>query len=132
MLAAQLTSARRRRQLVTTLQRTINEEHNRSLTRVRMTTINRAAVRNAEGAINGLIARLTAAQPVRAEGMAIAERLITDAARSPLYDSAGPGALRREVLAATEALDSAPGFAPCRLGHQGPLLTRARRTARRR
>ncbi len=57
-----------------------------------------------------MIARLSYAEPVRAEGMAIAERMLTDAEQSPLYNSAEPGthALRRLVLAATEALDPAP------------------------
>jgi hypothetical protein len=40
--------------------------------------------------------------------MAIAERMLTNAERSPLYNSAEPGALRRLVLARTEARDPTP------------------------
>jgi hypothetical protein len=70
--------------------------------------INRAQVLDARDAINALMARMGYAEPVRAEGMAIAERIIASADRSPLYNSAEPGALRRQVLVATEALDTAP------------------------
>jgi hypothetical protein len=106
--AAQLTSHRRCRQLVRTLRGILSEAHHPPLTRARMVIINRAAVLEAEDAINAMIARLSYAEPVRAEGMAIAERMLTDAEGSPLYNSAEPGTLRRAVLAATEALDSAP------------------------
>jgi hypothetical protein len=55
-----------------------------------------------------MIARLSHPEPVCAEGMAISELTLTNAGRSPLYNSAEPGALRRVVLVATEALDSVP------------------------
>lgn len=70
--------------------------------------INRAQVLGAEATINAMVARLSAAEPVRAEGMAIAHRILTNADGSPLYGAAEPGALRRQVLGATEALDTAP------------------------
>jgi hypothetical protein len=70
--------------------------------------INRAQVVDAEDAINAMVARLSYAEPVRAEGMAIAERILTNADRSPLYNPAEADALRRQVRAATEALDTAP------------------------
>jgi len=106
--AAQLTSNGRRKQLVRALRRTISEAHHPPLTRARVVIIDRAAVLEAEDAINAMIARLSYAEPVRAEGMAIAERMLTNAERSPLYNSAEPGALQRLVLVATEALDPAP------------------------
>jgi hypothetical protein len=107
--AAQLTSHRRRKQLARTLRGIISEAHHPPLTRSRVVIINRAAVLDAEDAINAMIARLSYAEPVRAEGMAIAERMLTNAERSPLYNSAEPGALRHLVFEAIEALDSAPG-----------------------
>jgi hypothetical protein len=106
--AAELTSNRRRKRLRRTLRHTISEVHQAPLTRARLGIINRAAVLEAEDAINAMIARLSYAEPVRAEGMAIAERMLINAERSPLYNSAEPGALRRVVLVATDALDSAP------------------------
>jgi hypothetical protein len=107
--AAQLTSDRRRKRLVGTLHRTINEARDPWPGRSRTAVINRRAVLDAEDAINAMIARLSYAQPVDAKGMAIAERMLTNADRSPLYNSAAPGVLRRLVLTATEALDSTPG-----------------------
>jgi hypothetical protein len=103
--AAQLTSDRRRRQLARTLSRTINEVHKPGLTPSRVVIVNRAQIVQAEDAINAMVARLRHAEPVRAEGMAIAERILTCADRSPLYNRAEAGALRRQVLVATAALD---------------------------
>jgi hypothetical protein len=104
--AAQLTSNRRRKRLERTLRRTISEAHNPHLpTRSRVVIINRAAVLDADQAIKAMIARLSDAEPVHAKGMAIAERMLTNAERSPLYNAAERGALRRLVLVATEALD---------------------------
>lgn len=105
--AAQLTSSRARKRLRRTLCSTISEAHHPRLARSRAVIINRAQVLDAEDAINAMVARLAYGKPVRAEGMAIAERLLTNADASPLYDAAEAGALRREVLAATEALDMA-------------------------
>jgi hypothetical protein len=105
--AAQLTSDRRRKQLARTLRRTISEAHQPGLTRSRVVIINRAQVVDAEHAINAMVARLGYAEPVRAEGMAIAQRILTNADSSPLYNSAEAGALRRQMLVATAALDTA-------------------------
>ena len=106
--AAQLTSDCSRRTLARTLRRTIAEAHRPALTRSRVVIISRAAVLDAEGAINAMIERLGSSQPVRAEGMAIGERILTDAERSPLYNSSEPGTLRRVIAVATAALDPAP------------------------
>jgi hypothetical protein len=106
--AAQLTSTHRRRQLARTLRRIVHEAHHPPLPRWQVVSVNRTAVLDAEEAIDGMIARLRSADPVRAEGMAIAERMITDADTSPLYNRTDSGTLRRVVLIATEALDPAP------------------------
>jgi hypothetical protein len=102
--AAQLTSSRTRKQLARTLRRTIGEAHHPALTRSRVVIIRRAAVLDAEGALNVMIDRLGSSEPVRAEGMAIAERILTDADSSPLYNPAEPGALRHLVRVATAAM----------------------------
>jgi hypothetical protein len=107
--ATQLTSNRHRKQLVHSLRRTVSEAHRPQMNRARMIIINRRQVLDAEEAINNLVARLSYAEPVRAEGMAMVERILGNAERSPLYNNAEPGALRRQVLVATESLDTEPG-----------------------
>jgi hypothetical protein len=102
--AAQLTSRRTRKQLARALRRTIAEAHRPALTRSRVVIIRRAAVLDAEAALKVMVERLGSSEPVRAEGMAIAERMLTDAAWSPLYSPSEPGALRRLVRAATAAM----------------------------
>jgi len=105
--AAQLASPRGRKQLARSLRRTMTEARHPQLTRSPVVIINRPQVLGAEEAINAMVARLGHAEPVRAEGMAIAHQILTNADGSPLYNAAGPGALRRQVLVATEALDTA-------------------------
>jgi hypothetical protein len=102
--AAQLTSSRTRKQLARALRRTIDEAHRPALTRSRVVIIRRAAVLDAEDALKVMIDRLGSSEPVRAEGMAITERILTDADWSPLYNRAEPGALRRLVRVATAAM----------------------------
>lgn len=75
------------------------------MTRAPMVIIRRGAVLEAQDAINTMIARLRAPDPVAAKGMAIAERIVSDGASSPLYTGAEPGALRRQVLVATAELE---------------------------
>ena len=75
------------------------------MTRAYFSIIRRNAVINAEDAINGVVARLTSGQPVAAEGMARLHRLMTDGMDSPLYSPAEPGALRRQIVLATHAMD---------------------------
>ena len=70
--------------------------------------IDRRAVIDAEVAIDALIARLTSERPVAARGMAIVELMISNAVESPLYGDAKPGTLRRQVAAATSALELEP------------------------
>lgn len=107
--AAQLTSNHNRKLLVRSLRRTVNDAHRPQINRARMIIIDRRQVLDAEDAINALIARLSYAEPVRAQGMAIVERLLGNADKSPLYNTAEPGALRRQVLVATQSLDTTPG-----------------------
>jgi hypothetical protein len=102
--AGQLTSARSRRSLVRAMRRTIDEAHRTPLSRSRMVIIRRGAVLEAEDAIRTMLARLGSSQPLRAEGMAIAQRILTNADRSPLYNRAEPGALHREIGVATAAM----------------------------
>lgn len=105
--AEQLTSTRGRQSLARAMRRTVDEAHRPPLARSRAVIIRRGAVLEAEDAIRTMIARLTGAQPVRAEGMAIAERILTNADGSPLYNPAEPGALAREVSLATAAMEQA-------------------------
>jgi hypothetical protein len=106
--ATQLTSARRRRTLAHAMRRTIAEAHKPPMTRSRIVITDRRSVLDAEDAIKALIDRLTSSDPVRAEGMAIAERILTNAERSPLYNRSEPGSLRRVITLATAALDCSP------------------------
>ncbi len=103
--AAQLTSARNRRALARSLRRTLAEARRPPFGRAPVVIIRRRAVVEAEDAIRSLIDRLSSVKPVRAEGVAIVYRLLTNADASPLYNSAEPGMLARMVLVATSALD---------------------------
>ena len=114
--ASQLTSDRRRRQMVRTLRGLVRDANYPRLTRPPVVTINRAAVREAEDAIGVMIARPEGSEPVYARGMAIAERMITDGGQSPLYRYGESGALQRLVLTATAALDASPAVT-----HEWPL-----------
>jgi hypothetical protein len=107
--ARQLTSQRTRRALARSLHRTVAEAHRPAMMRARVVSIiDRAAVLDAEDAIAEMIERLRSPGPVRPEGMAMLERIITNAERSPLYNRAEPGALRRVIRGATAALDARP------------------------
>lgn len=106
--AAQLTGKRSRRAFARTLRRTVAEAHQPALTRASVVIIRRGEVLNAESEIAAMIERLESSEPVRPEGMAIAERLLTNAERSPLYNPAEPGTLRQRVLAATAAMGPGP------------------------
>jgi hypothetical protein len=106
--ARKLTSARNRRALARSLRRTLADAQKPAPTRSRLSIIDRRAVLDGEGAITEMIERLNGPHPVRAQGMASLERLLTNADRSPLYNSAGGGALLREIRVATGALDPHP------------------------
>jgi hypothetical protein len=107
--ARQLTSQRNRRALARSLRRTVAEAHRPPMARARvLSIINRAAVLDAEDAIAEMIKRLGSPCRVRPEGMAMLEWILTNADRSPLYNRAEPGALRRGIRVATAALDGQP------------------------
>ncbi len=103
--AEQLTSTRNRRVLARAMRRTIDEAHRPPLARSRVVIIRRGAVLDAEGAIRTMIARLTSPHPVQAQGMAMAERILTNADASPLYNPAERGTLERQIAAATATMD---------------------------
>ena len=106
--AAQLTGKRSRRTLAGTLRRSIAEAHQPAMTRARVVIIRRGEVLDAELAITAMIKRLESPEPVRPEGMALTERLLTNADHSPLYNPAEPGTLRQLVLAATAVMGPGP------------------------
>jgi hypothetical protein len=106
--ARMLTRPRNRRALARSLRRTLGEAQKPALTRVRLSIIDRRAVLDAEGEITEMIERLNGPSPVRAQGMALLERLLTNADRSPLYNTAGQGKLRRAIRVADGALDAHP------------------------
>lgn len=104
--AAQLTCDRNRRAIARSLRCTISEAHKPPMTRSRMVLIQRAAVIDAESAINAMVQRLRSPEPVQAQGMALAERILTNAAGSPLYNASEPGTLRDEMRGAAAALEA--------------------------
>ena len=104
--AAQLTSDRSRRRLARTLSRTIAEARKPAITPHNIVIIRRRAVVDAEPELRALTERLLAPEPVQAKGMAIAERIFSDAEHSPLYNPAERGTLGRVALEAAAALES--------------------------
>jgi hypothetical protein len=70
--------------------------------------IDRGAVLDGEAAIAEMIERLLAPRPVQARGMALLERIVTNADGSPLYNPSPPGTLRRMIRRAAAALDAQP------------------------
>jgi hypothetical protein len=106
--ARQLTSERNRRALAGALRRSIADAHLPARTRARVSIIDRRGVLNAEGSIATIIERLRSPRPVRAKGMAMLERILTNADGSPLYNRSEPGALRQMIRDATAALDRQP------------------------
>lgn len=105
--AQQLTSRRTRRVLARTLRRTVADARRPARTRSAVPIFDRCAVLDTRAAIAEMIERLLAPRPVQAHGMALLERIITNAdGSSPLYNSRQPGTLRRTISAATAALDA--------------------------
>ncbi len=103
--ASQLTSERNRRSMGRTLRRTIDEAHRPPLGRHKV-LIRRSDVLDAEPAIRAMIDRLSSPEPVRVEGMAMIEMILTNADNSPLYNTSPRGRLRDEITAVTEAMGS--------------------------
>lgn len=105
--AEQLTSDRRRRSLARSLRRTVHEARHPAPRRVTFGLVRRGAVIDAADAIDVLVKRLHGPEPIAPEGAALIERMLSDGAWSPLYSTAPGGALRRLVVLATAALESA-------------------------
>jgi hypothetical protein len=105
--AGQLTSARSRRSLARAMRRALDEAHRPPLARSRAVIIQRGAVLGAEDAIRSMIDQLESAEPLQAQGLAMAERILTNADGSPLYNRAEPGALEWEINAAMAAMSRA-------------------------
>jgi hypothetical protein len=106
--ARQLTTPRRRGALARNLRRTIAEAHDPRTVLTSAAIVDRRGVRDAEDAITALLTRLGSPRPVQAQGMAMIERLLTNADdESPLYSRGVPGTLQRMIHAATAALDPA-------------------------
>jgi hypothetical protein len=103
--ADQLTSERRRRSLARALRRTVHEALHPLPRRASFGLARRGAVIDAQDAIDILVKRLRSPEPIAAEGAALIERMLSDGAWSPLYNTAAPGALRRLVVMATAALE---------------------------
>jgi hypothetical protein len=103
---------------------TVRDAHRPAGTRSTVSIVHCRAVVEAEDAIDGLIARLTDADPIAAEGMALVEGLITDGTSSPLYNAAEPGTLRRRVLLAAETLDPEPRELPAAAWSADPARSR--------
>ena len=116
--AAQLTGKRRRRALVRTLRETVAQAHRPPPVRGRMTVVQRTAVLEAEAEIQAMIERVNSPASVCAEGMALADLILTNADRSPLYTPSRPGSLRRAIVVATAAMD--PWLIP-EPAHEFPL-----------
>jgi hypothetical protein len=109
MRAAQLGSRRHRRTLARSLRRTVEEAGaSRPPTRATAVVTARAQILAATGDVLALADRLDSAQPAHTTGVAIAQRLLTDAVESPLYVAAGRGALGRLSRLAVETMDGAP------------------------
>jgi hypothetical protein len=107
--ARQLTSEHTRRMLAGSLRRVIAEARRPARTRSAAPITDRGAVLDAEAAIAEMIERLLSPRPVRARGMALLERIVTNTdGSSPLYNPSQPGTLRRLISDATAALDAQP------------------------
>jgi hypothetical protein len=106
--ARRLVSARERRMLARTLQRTVEEARQPRVNLFGITPVCRREVLAAEEPMRVMIDRLRDSRPVAAEGMALIERIITDGTWSPLYNLTTPGALRRLTVLSTAALE--PGL----------------------
>lgn len=109
MRAAQLERPRHRRALARTLRAFVDEASGpRPPARATAVVISRAEIRAQADSVLALAARLDSAQPAGAAGIAIAQRLVTDALASPLYVSRNPMLLTALVDAAIAKMDADP------------------------
>lgn len=110
--ASQLTSERWRRQVARTLRHTLTDARRPALSRAPLSIVDRHAVLEASDAVQAAITRLAGPDPVSPKGMAMLERLLTDAISSPLYSPAEPATLRRQLLLAKTELDPPSAAVP--------------------
>jgi hypothetical protein len=103
--ARQLTDRRHRRTIARTLRRIVEEAHRPALARANVILIRRGPVLDAEDVLVALASRLDSPAEVRPQGMAQLERVLTNAAYSPLYNPSQPGTLRRQLAAVLSALE---------------------------
>jgi hypothetical protein len=105
--AAQLERPRHRRALARTLRRVVVEATgSRPPARATAVTIARRQILAQRDGVLALAERLDSPQPAHAAGIAIAQRLVTDALRSPLYvetQSETLGPLARQAVANMDA-----------------------------
>jgi hypothetical protein len=104
--ASQLSSRRGRRQMAGVWRHTVEDAHHPVARITSIPPIRRRAVLDADDVITDLIARLGADEPVAVRGLAMLNRVVTDGADSPLYSPAEPGALRRQLEMAAEAMQA--------------------------
>ena len=88
--------------------------------RVNPREIQQPAIRADRQALVSLIDRLENPRPVLAEGVAIAERLMTDL-HSPLFAPAEPGTIRRLARHAVAAMEPGPGPSSTVAGAREPV-----------
>jgi hypothetical protein len=113
--ARQLTSERARKAFAHTLRRTIAEAHLPASTRARVSIIDGGAVRDAEDAIAGLIERLLSPLPVRAQGVALLERILTNADGVRSTSGASPARFgRRSVMPPLHWICGSQGYTSSR------------------
>lgn len=106
MRAAQLQRPRHRRVLARTLRRVVDEAIGpRPPIRATAVVIARAQVLAAADDVLALADRLDGTQPAHVTGLAIAQRLITDALESPLYVPSQPDTLSRLARQAVAKID---------------------------
>jgi hypothetical protein len=106
MRAAQLERTRHRRSLAWTLRGFVDEACGpRPPALATAIVISHAQIRAHADSVLALAARLDSPQPASAAGIAIAQRLVTDALASPLYVSGNPERLRALARAAITKMD---------------------------
>jgi hypothetical protein len=110
--ASQLSNLRRRHQLAGSWRKAVKEARQPASNFAYAPLVRRRAVIDADDAIKALIVRLSNNEPVAVQGMAMLDRLTTDGASSPLFAPAEPGALTRELIVATKAMDEEPVALP--------------------
>jgi len=105
--ADQLERPRHRRSLARTLRAFVDEASGpKPPVRATAIVISRAQIRAHADSVLALAARLDSQQPAGAAGIAIAQRLVTDALASPLYVSRDPKLLKALVDSAIAKMDA--------------------------